>query len=278
MRCVLCVLLLHTVRGTTEVQHSPNTLPPLILLMFTAPRLLRGFTTAGAGRVASFVPPPPSVVSVLKSTPCVCFDVDSTVITTEGIDELAAFAGKKEAVSELTRRAMGGSVPFHEALEARLSLISPARSLLDTFLAAHPSVFTPGVEAVIGALHARGTHVYLVSGGFTQMINPLAHTLRIPLDRVYANTILFKGGSGGYAGFDTSAPTSRDGGKAEVMRILRAKHNYASIVVIGDGATDLQARPPADVMLGYGGVVEREAVKKGADYFFYDFKALLQYI
>lgn len=247
--------------------------------MLSAPRLLRGLTT-GAGRVSTLVPPPPSVAAVLKSTPCVCFDVDSTVITTEGIDELAAFAGKKEAVSELTRRAMGGSVPFHEALEARLSLISPARTLLDRFLAAHPSVFTPGVEAVIGALHARGTHVYLVSGGFTQMIHPLAHTLRIPLDRVFANTILFKGGGegGGYAGFDTSAPTSRDGGKAEVMRILRAKHNYASIVVIGDGATDLQARPPADVMLGYGGVVEREAVKKGADYFFYDFKALLQYL
>jgi len=230
--------------------------------------------------VLSRVSSPPAIVKeLLKQSDAVCFDVDSTVITTEGIDEFAAFAGKKAEVSELTKRAMGGSVPFHEALESRLRIISPVRSMLEAFLAAHPPLFTPGVEAVVSALQRRGTHVYLVSGGFTQMIYPVAQNLGIPKERVYANTILFQAGEeGGYAGFDRSAPTSRDGGKAEVVRLLREKHGYSKIIMIGDGATDLQARPPADIMLGYGGVVEREAVKKGADWFYYDMHHLLPHL
>ena len=62
---------------------------------------------------------------------------------------------------------------------------------------------------------ARGTAVYLVSGGFTQMIYPVAALLGIGRDRVFANTILFDS-SGDYAGFDTAAFTSRSGGKVRV--------------------------------------------------------------
>jgi phosphoserine phosphatase len=217
----------------------------------------------------------PSVLGAIRGAQAFAFDVDSTVITTEGIDELAAFAGKKAEVAALTAAAMGGSIPFDQALEARLRLIAPTRALLEAFLAAHPPAFTPGVQAVVAALHARGTHVYLVSGGFTQMIHPIAAALGIAKERVFANTILFHPqGEGLYAGFDASAPTSRDGGKAEVMRQLKAKHSYSPLVMVGDGATDLQARPPADAMLGYGGVVRREAVAKGACWFFTDFAEL----
>jgi phosphoserine phosphatase len=170
---------------------------------------------------------------------------------------------------------MGGSVPFHEALEARLKLINPTRGLLSDFLAAHPFVLTPGVEDVVKALHARGTHVYLVSGGFTQMIHPVASRLSIPVSRVYANTILFDA-EGRYAGFDRTAPTSRDGGKAAVVSSLKATHKYKPVIMVGDGATDLQARPPADAMIGYGGIVVREVVAKGSDWFVKDFGAVLE--
>lgn len=218
--------------------------------------------------------PPAHVVQALRDAPAVCFDVDSTVITVEAIDEFAAFAGKKEAVAALTAKAMGGSVPFHEALEARLGIIQPTRTMLTDFLKVHPFSLTPGVAEVISGLQARGTHVYLVSGGFTQMIAPVASVLNIPQERVFANTILFND-SHGYAGFDRNAPTSRDGGKAVVMGRLKQQHGYSCVVMVGDGATDLQARPPADVMLGYGGVVVREVVRKGADWFVHDFQDVL---
>ena len=53
--------------------------------------------------------------STLHNADAVCFDVDSTVICEEGIDELAAYLGVGEAVAEMTAKAMGGDVPFHEA-------------------------------------------------------------------------------------------------------------------------------------------------------------------
>ena len=81
---------------------------------------------------------------------------------------------------------------------------------------------------------------------------------------------------GSYAGFDRDAPTSRDGGKPEVIRRLKAAHGYERVVMVGDGATDMQARPPADAFIGYGGIVVRPAVLAGADWFVSDFQEVLQ--
>jgi phosphoserine phosphatase len=64
---------------------------------------------------------------------------------------------------------MGGSLPFDVALERRLSIIQPSAAMCSAFMAAHPLQLTPGVRALVEALHRRGTAVYLVSGGFTQV-------------------------------------------------------------------------------------------------------------
>jgi phosphoserine phosphatase len=70
--------------------------------------------------------------------------------------------------------------------------------------------------------------------------------------------------AGAYAGFDESSPLARSGGKAEACRrVLEATPGWSAIV--GDGQTDLEARPPCDVMVGFGGVVAREAVRQRAD-------------
>lgn len=224
---------------------------------------------------ASF--PPASLSRSIRGAQAVAFDVDSTVITTEGIDELAAYLGKRDAVAALTARAMGGAMPFREALRARLELIAPTRDGVEAFLREHPVVFTPGLPSLVSALQARSIPIYLVSGGFTQMIHPIADALSIPRNRVYANTLLFSGAQGTrpgtYAGFDETAPTSRDGGKADVLRALKASYGYSPLIMVGDGATDLQARPPADVFVGYGGIADREVVRKGADWFVRDWDA-----
>ena len=73
----------------------------------------------------------------------------------------------------------------------------------------------------------------------------------------------------------TQEPTSRDGGKASVVKSLKAAHGYQTVVMVGDGATDLQARPPADMFIGFGGVVVREVVKNNADWFVVDFQEMI---
>jgi phosphoserine phosphatase len=241
--------------------------------MYNIPQILqRGFrrrlSSMGSDKIGD-------TISILKCAHAVCFDVDSTVITVEGIDELANFAGKKSEVAQLTQRAMGGTMPFHEALEARLSIINPSMELFDQFLLSHPFEVTPGVVPFIQALQRKNVHVYLVSGGFTQMIYPIADRLNIPRRNVFANTILFDS-KGMYSGFDRTAPTSRDGGKPNVITSLKQQHDV--IVMVGDGATDMQAKPPADAFIGFGGVVVREPVKNGADWFITDFNDLLKVV
>ena len=109
-----------------------------------------------------------------------CFDVDSTVCTDEGIDELAAFLGKGDEVAEMTNKAMGGNVSFRDALESRLRVMQPTRQTVETYLANNEPKISPGVAELFDALRANGKTVYLVSGGFRQMIAPVAERLGVP--------------------------------------------------------------------------------------------------
>ncbi len=210
----------------------------------------------------------------IKKADAVCFDVDSTVITEEGIDVLATSLGVGDAVSKLTASAMGGTTLFQNALKARLDLIKPSIENLENIQKEHPLQFTHRLKELIEILHKKGKNIYLVSGGFRQMINPIALQLGISVSNIYANNLFFTE-DGEYNGFDTNEPTSKDGGKAKVIQELIDKYDYKCVIMIGDGATDMQARPPAKAFIGYGGIIEREKVKNGADWFIKDFNEIL---
>jgi len=202
----------------------------------------------------------------LQNADAVCFDVDSTVVVTEGIDLLAACFGVYEQVANLTRTAMEGNVKFQDAMAQRLEIMQPTREGVEECLKKEKPRFTWGMRKLMRRLRQRSVDIYLVSGGFTQMIEPIAKALKIPLENIYANTILFDD-YGNYQDFDRTAPTSKSGGKPAVVRQLKRSKGYKTVVMIGDGATDMQSRPPADAFIGYGGVQVRPKVKEGADWF-----------
>ncbi|XP_051116676.1 phosphoserine phosphatase, chloroplastic [Andrographis paniculata] len=220
--------------------------------------------------------PSKDVLDVWSSSDAVCFDVDSTVCVDEGIDELAEFCGAGQAVADWTARAMGGSVPFEEALAARLSLFSPSLSQVQDFLDKRPPRLSPGIDQLVKKLKEKNKAVFLVSGGFRQMINPVATILGIPLENIYANQLLFTS-SGEFSGFDENEPTSRSGGKATAVRQIRKAKGYKSLVMIGDGATDLEARQPggADLFICYGGIQLRQNVAAKADWLVLNFEDLI---
>ena len=109
------------------------------------------------------------------------------------------------------------------------------------------------------------------------MIQPVAERLGVSSERVFANTILFDE-EGRYAGFDPDEPTSADGGKPKALRIIKEKYGYETMVMVGDGATDAQAKPPADAFIGFGGVVTREAVREKACWFVKDFETMIDIV
>ncbi|KAL7192254.1 hypothetical protein ACSBR2_024151 [Camellia fascicularis] len=220
--------------------------------------------------------PSKEVLEVWQNADAVCFDVDSTVCLDEGIDELAEFCGAGKAVAEWTARAMGGSVPFEEALSARLSLFNPSLTQVQDFLEKHPPRISPGIDELVKKQKAKNTAVYLISGGFRQMINPVASILGIPPENIFANQLLFEN-CGKFLGFDANEPTSRSGGKATAVEQIRKAYGYKALVMIGDGATDLEARKPggADLFICYAGVQLREAVATNADWLVFNFGDLI---
>jgi len=211
-----------------------------------------------------------------KQADAVSFDVDSTLCKEESIDVLAEIAGVGEQVAELTRRGMDGSIAFQDALAQRLKIIQPSVSLIERYMTERPPILSPHVRELIELLVARNVKVFLVSGGFRAIIEPIAKDLGLhPHDSVFANTILY-GPNGEYVGFDTSEFTSKKGGKAQAMSYLKEHYKFKTVVHIGDGATDLEAKPPADLIIGYGGVVKRPLLVEKADWFVHDFSELIE--
>ncbi|XP_072383457.1 phosphoserine phosphatase [Diabrotica undecimpunctata] len=214
------------------------------------------------------------IQNLVRNADAFCFDVDSTVIQEEGIDELAKFCNKGEEVSNLTAKAMGGAMTFQESLKLRLDIIKPSIYQIREFLNLKPPRLSPGIRKLVDLLHKRNIPVFLISGGFKCIIAPIANQLQIPLDHVFANRLKFYF-AGEFAGFDENEPTSRSGGKAVVINHLKSVYNFKNVVLVGDGATDLEASPPAEAFIGYGGNVIRQAVKSKAKWFITDFNEII---
>jgi phosphoserine phosphatase len=123
-------------------------------------------------------------------------------------------------------------------------------------------------------LRRRGRRVYLVSGGLTQLIEPVAARVGVPNNDIFAIALQFDADTGAYVDFDRDAPTAATGGKPRVMDIVRERHQTAedkaagrsSVVMIGDGVTDCEAAAVADVVVGFGANVVREPVAEAVDW------------
>lgn len=211
---------------------------------------------------------------IWREADAVCFDVDSTVCCDEAIDELAKYVGKSKEVSDITKSAMVGNSDFRSALAQRLAIIQPSTEILKRFLTTHKPKLTPYIKELVALLHERGVDVYLISGGFDIIIQAAADQLNIPHSNIFANSIQFYP-DGSYAGFDVTRPTSSQDGKPTIIALLKQTKGYKNIVMIGDGVTDLQACPPADAFIGFGGNQVRDSVKNNSVWFVYSFKELI---
>ncbi|MGZ7040105.1 MAG: HAD-IB family phosphatase [Thermoanaerobaculia bacterium] len=192
----------------------------------------------------------------------VFFDVDSTLVTIEGIDWLA---GGNAKVARLTEAAMKGDVPLDQVYARRLELIRPNREKIEALGQQYIASLVDGASDTIEQLHAEGIHIHLVTAGIAQAIAPLAVRLQIPPANVHAVALRF-GANGDYAGFDERSPLTRPGGKEIVVREIRAS-SEGRAAFIGDGVSDLEAKPVVDLFIGFGGVQVRERVQENADVF-----------
>lgn len=191
----------------------------------------------------------------------VFLDCDSTLSAVEGIDELARWSGVLEQTASLTRAAMEGALPLESVYAKRLELIRPSRTDADRLGRLYVERVVDGAENLVSELRRAGCSVHVLSGGLLPAVSVLAAHVGVPERNVHAVDTYFDP-AGHYAGFDASSPLARSGGKrTECERVLEAHPGRAAMV--GDGVTDLEAVPPCELMVGFGGVVSREAVRRG---------------
>lgn len=198
---------------------------------------------------------------IVNRVAMVVFDCDSTLTAVEGIDELAA--DQRSAVQALTDAAMRGELPLEAVYGRRLDMIRPDRAQVDALGRRYIEALVPDAVELMAALRVAGIEVRIMSGGLQPAVLAVAAELGVPADAVAAVDITFDG-DGGYAGFDAASPLARAGGKLELLRAWRAGVS-GRIMMVGDGATDLEAADAADVFVAYAGVAERAAVVAGAD-------------
>jgi phosphoserine phosphatase len=170
-----------------------------------------------------------------RSKRLIVLDVDSTLVRGEVIDELAARAGRAAEVARITAAAMNGELDFEESLRARVAALAglPA-SVLDEVR--EHLVLTPGARTLIRTLQRLGFRCGIVSGGFSQITDPLAATLG--LDFAAANTLEVADGklTGGLVGEVVDRA-----GKARALARFAAQYGIPleQTVAVGDGANDL---------------------------------------
>eukprot|EP00798_Chlamydomonas_sp_ICE-L_P013167 gene13167-30652_t len=224
----------------------------------------------------------------------------------DGLDLLAEYMGVSDEVQKLIDTAEESSMNLDEILEERLRIIDCTPADIKAFLKAHPPESrinegyplkriidcTPAdIKAFLKAHppesrinEARGVQVYLITAGFREILLPIAKYLGIPYGNVFANRMNWQwddetGEPTKLVGFDLSEPTSSSQGKPEAIAQLRQNFPYNTIVMVGDGVSDLEAvldSDGADLFIGYGGNVQRRQVMAEADWFVFSFDELFR--
>lgn len=192
----------------------------------------------------------------------VVFDCDSTLSTIEGIEHLA---GESRAeLRRLTREAMDGERPLESVYGRRLALVRPGRAAVEQLGRAYEAALVDDAREVIAALRSEGIVVRVVSGGLRPAVVAVARALGLGEGDVAAVDVRFDE-TGAYVGYDEDSPLTRSGGKREILEAWQSALPRP-IMLVGDGMTDLEARPAADVFVAFGGVVARESVMRAADH------------
>jgi phosphoserine phosphatase len=174
-------------------------------------------------------------------------DMDSTIVTTETLDELAAFAGLKDEIAAITQRSMNGEIDFATALRERVAMLKglDLSALERTWQA---TVFCPGARTLLATLKHFGCTTALVSGGFTFFTARVAAELGFDLHR--ANTLLDNGSQ--LTGEVGSPILDRDAKLATLQELAEKRGvKIAATLAVGDGANDLAMLKEAGLGIAY---------------------------
>jgi len=216
--------------------------------------------------------------SQVAAKPTYIFDFDSTLVTVESLDELAAYALKGrpdrlqiiDHIERITNLGMSGKIKFDESLRLRLKLFSASREHVEKVIALLMDNVSPSVWINRDWFVNNSDRIYVISGGFKDYILPVAKRLGLKENHVFANKFLYDQ-SGIIIGYDKANLLCQPEGKVKQV----AKLNLPKpIIVIGDGSTDHEIRKhgQAELFCAFTETILRPNVVAGADKVFSSFE------
>ena len=176
----------------------------------------------------------------------IIIDFDSTFIIKESLDELAHFTlGKDQKKSEslaqiksFTRAGMGGEIPFDISLQSRVELLNTFKKDIQSITKIFSKEVTPSFERNISFIQKYASRIFIISGGFKEMILPIVSEYGISSRQVFGNEFIYNSDDK-VIGLDKNNLMSENRGKTKLVKSLQLSGN---IDVIGDGFTDYEIK------------------------------------
>src|SRR3989344_527366 len=192
------------------------------------------------------------------------FDCDSTLVSIEGLDSLSCSEEISMKIRKITESGMTGETPFKDSLQERLSLIKPNKEDLELLGEKYIESKLPGVKTLFGIIGSLGGEVYIASGGLKEAIDIFADYAGVKRENVYGVDLEFDK-SGSFKRIAKGSILAEDFGKELVLKEISVS---GPTVFVGDGMTDVRAGQVCDMFIGFGGVKEREVVRKTCRYYY----------
>lgn len=214
----------------------------------------------------------------LKPISALVVDFDNTLVNGEGVLEIARWKKVLGEVREIPEAVMSGELRMEEAFGRAAGIVRPSEEEVWNLALHYGGKIAAGARETIEVLRAAGIEIFVVSSGYRQAIVPVARELGIEEGSVFANELVF-GANGEYAGFDGESPLAKDGGKLEIIRMLRREGRIAgNAAIVGDGIIDMRTKAEGGVQaaIAYVEFARRESVVQAADAVAPSFGALLR--
>ena len=209
-------------------------------------------------------------------------DFDSTIVTLESLDELAAIAleGRSDRdevlarIRSITDAGMDGSLPIDQSLSQRLALLRFDRAMVGRLIARLHEAVSPSLRAHEQELRQGADRVWVVTSGFHEWIDPVVEALGIDRSHVCANRLLWSA-DGRSLGLDPSSTLASPRSKPRAVRALGLA---GRVIAVGDGITDWEIRDAgvADEFIAFTETVARAPVVERADHVAAEFGSVLR--